>query len=162
MSKKIHYLPLLLLYILGIPLLLSSCNNDEPKANESSNPPSNPDENYKDFSDLYGYWINSDKSGAMNFVKHSSYQCKVLYYVYTTAFQKGYAEWESLYGGNTFSVLGPYNEGISGCLAIDVKISSNSPNKIVLKNSGNGEALSSYIFSRVTEEEFFNYLYYGW
>lgn len=162
--KMKNVLKLMMLFVMtfGISTMLTSCGDDEPETPVETPDDNNGDsDNSDNFADLYGYWINADKSGAMNIVKYSANQCKVLYYVYCEAFQKKYAEWESYYSGGAFTVLAPYNEYKSGCEAIYVKIKSSSYNKIVLVNSGSVNTLSSYIFSRVSEDEFFEYLENG-
>lgn len=157
MTKVLKFL-MLFVMTFGISTVLISCGDDEPDSPVQT--PEDPDSS-DDFVDLYGYWINADKTGAMNIVKYSNNKCKVLYYVYCDEFTKKYAEWTDYYDGGTFSVLAPYNEYKHGCEAIKVKISYSSDNKIVLTNAGSGNSLSSYIFTRVSEDEFFEYLENG-
>lgn len=150
---------IIIIAILGFSL--TSCGKDEPETPTVTEPTEPTEPAYDQFEDLYGYWLNADKSGAMNIVKDSEQSCKILYYVYMPAYMFDYYIKEDYYAGTSFSVLGPYNQSFSGCRFIRVKISSNSYNKIVLNNYGDGYNLSSYIFSRVSEDEFYNYLENG-
>lgn len=158
MLKKQTCLVSLLIMALVFMVSLTSCGEDK---HDEPEIPEYPNSNEDLFENLYGYWINTDKSGAMNIVKHNSEQCKVIYYVYTEHFFNNYAMWESYYSGYSFSVLAPYDESISGCAAVSVKISSSSNSRIVLTNNGSGSYLSSYIFTRVSEDEFFGYVLNG-
>lgn len=135
--KKIFYL-LLTVVVVAMPAVLTSCGEtNEPKEDK--------------FENLYGYWINSDYSGAMEIVegKNDSY-CSVRYFVYTP---KGLISQERVYNGNILGALTPDGEEIG------VVVLSNSSNKLVLADHPGWESrLSSYVFSRVNESKFYEYL----
>ena len=150
--KKIQFL-LLMAAVAIMPMLMASCEKDEPT---NVNPPSNtdPEEPEEDeFEDLYGYWINSDNTGAMEFAK-SGAKCNVRYYAPTNDGLKSMSS--SLYsvgtGFNAISTDGGHTQ---------VRIVSNSKNRIVLEKTGAYNTwvdLSSYSFSRTTEKAFYDFL----
>lgn len=154
MKKALTFM-LLLLTMVSITPLLNSCGGDEP---DEPATPNTPIEDDSKFDDLYGYWINTDYSGAMNIVASSSYNCKVLYYVYDEGFPGNFVNWESNYYGDTFTALAPVYNGYE---AITVKINSITQRKLILENAQSGKVLTSYIFNRVDEDTFYNYLENG-
>lgn len=142
----------------GLAATITACGDDEPRQPESvDNAQTGEDDSSEiESSDLWGYWINSDNTGAMHISRHTSGQSKVVYFVYSEQYPQKYADWESYYtDGGSFTAL-----SLSGT-AVSVKISSSSYNKIVLKNNGNSGSLSSYVFSRVDEDAFYAYLQNG-
>lgn len=139
--KKVKVLLSLLLY--AIISTASGCEPDPEPTIESED----------QFADLYGYWLNSDKSGAMEIVEYSSYYCKINYFVYTS---NGIKNNESYYGeyDSSFGALTP-----DGKYTVSVEIASRSINNLVLKDFGSqGNHLSSYTFSRATKSDFYKYL----
>lgn len=150
MKKKLVSL-LFIVAIVAMPAFLTSCGDDEMETIVPPKP--EPDEPKEDkFENLYGYWINSDYSGAMEILEYSSDRCEIIYFVYTS---KGLKNHESYYNGGS---------GFFGALTQDgknvaVEVLSSSLNKLVLKDaSGQGNHLSSYVFSRVNESKFYEYL----
>lgn len=153
---------LLIIATVSFSMLLCTCGSKD--GNEPSLPtqPNVPDDNNdKDneedyFKDLYGYWLNADKTGAMEIVKHTLASCTVKYYVYASGEVK--SNTSECYKSKTFAVLTPDGKG-----KFDVSISSNSQNKIFLEkiNGYSWQILSSYVFTRVTETEFYNYIENG-
>lgn len=147
--KKIFFL-MFMVAVVAMPAVFTSCGGDEKK--ETIEPPT-PEPEEDKFENLYGYWINSDYSGAMEISEYSSAKCKIMYFVYTS---EGIKNNDSYYrGGNDFfgaiTPDGEYN--------VAVEVLSSSSNKLVLKDApGQGEHLSSYVFSRVSESEFYEYL----
>ena len=103
------------------------------------------------FEDLYGYWINSDNTGAMEFTKSGS-DCNVRYYAHTTDGLESFSSTLYHYSGTSGTFIAYTTEGDG----ISVRIISNTKNRIVLeKQSGySWENLSSYYFSRTTEKAF--------
>lgn len=154
-----------------MPFVFAACGGDkpdEPDYPQYPNYPGEDEEESVDFSNLYGYWLNSDKSGAMAISEYSKTQCRIVYYVSFVGYEgdNRYFDHESYYSKNgSFTVLTPFNYSIMGCHHEYVKISSNSYNKIILAHhsypSTTNDGLSSYIFSRVSEKEFFDYLESG-
>ena len=142
---------------LVMPVMLTSCGGDDDEPDvPTPDQPSTPDEEDK-FADLYGYWMNADGTGAMVFTEESKSQCQVKYYVYTSTGIKDYTSY--YYGGeNTFGALTP-----DGKYTVSVKISSSTQNRMVLKkSSGSGYSeLSSYVFTRIKSDEFYDYLETG-
>ena len=61
---------MLMVAIVAMPAVLTSCGDDETKTNGT---PNHEDE----FENLYGYWINSDYSGAMEILENNSTSCKL-------------------------------------------------------------------------------------
>ena len=152
--KKIQFL-LLMVAVAIMPAVMASCEKDEPT---NVNPPSNtdpePDEPEEDqFEDLYGYWINSDNTGAMEFTKSGS-NCNVRYYAHTTDGLESYLSTLHYWGSinSTFTAYTTEGDDIS------VRIVSNSKNRIVLEKYSGWGNLSSYSFSRVTEKAFYDFL----
>ena len=138
-----------------MPAVMASCEKDEPT---NVNPPSNtdpePDEPEEDqFEDLYGYWINSDNTGAMEFTKSGS-NCNVRYYAHTTDGLESYLSTLHYWGSinSTFTAYTTEGDDIS------VRIVSNSKNRIVLEKYSGWGNLSSYSFSRTTEKAFYDFL----
>lgn len=136
--------------IVAMPAVLTSCGDDETKTIETPNPEPKDDE----FENLYGYWINSDYSGAMEILENNSTTCKIIYFVYTS---EGLKSNVSLYNGYTsFMALTP-----DGKYNVEVEVLSSSLNKLVLEDhypSFQETLLSSYVFSRVNESNFYKYL----
>ena len=144
--KTIKYLSMLLA-MLALSVSFVNCSSDD---DESQNPEPEVDI----FENLYGYWINSDYSGAMEILEYSSNMCKILYYVYTS---EGLKTNESYYSpassSDYFWALTPNGKNIA------VEVLSSSLNKLVLEDAyGQGNHLSSYVFSRVNESKFYEYL----
>lgn len=138
-----------------MPAVMASCEKDEPT---NVNPPSNtdpePDEPEEDqFEDLYGFWINSDNTGAMEFTKSGS-NCNVRYYAHA---EDGLKSKSSI----LYSVGTGFDALDTDGRHTEVKIISNSKNRIVLEKTGAYNTtvdLSSYSFSRATENEFYDFL----
>lgn len=151
---------------LCISTTLPACGDDEPSpvVNPDDNNGSNDDNNDADmFADLYGYWLNSDNTGAMRIEKGGSNNCKITYYTYNANQLQNFSKYVSTYsGGNsTFVALTP-PKADGNCYNVSVTISTKSYTQIVLKEAnGQGDHLSSYIFTRVTESEFYDYLTSG-
>lgn len=132
---------------------------DYPDYPDYPNYPSDDEEESVDFSNLYGYWLNSDKTGAMAISEYSKTQCRIKYYAYPLDGQVRLYEQESYYSNNgSFTALVPIS---NGCYNEGVKISLSSYEKIILTHFSGSGNLSSYIFSRVSEKEFFDYLENG-
>ena len=151
--KKMFSFLLLMAAVVVMPTVLTSCGDDEPEIPENPEPPGNMDPVEDEFEDLYGYWINSDYSGAMEIVEDNADRCEVRYFVYTS---KGIKTNESYYrgGDDFFGALTPDGE-----YTVAVEVLSSSFNKLVLEDaSGQAKHLSSYIFSRVSESKFYDYL----
>ncbi|MDE7396567.1 MAG: hypothetical protein K2M98_02450, partial [Muribaculum sp.] len=160
--KKFLSTLILISIAISMPVLFASCDKDEPKPSyQPSQPnqpyePNEPTENEDKFADLYGYWLNSDKSGAMEIKKYSNTLCKIKYYVYTTS---GVKESSSDYrrSGSSFTALTP-----NGLYNISVSISSSTRNRILLKKEFSyASDLSSYVFTQVDEDEFYSYIEHG-
>lgn len=157
--KKIFSFVLLMIVVATLPTMFTSCENDEPEGNKNSNNNSQTENNSQSgsettedqFDDLYGYWINSDRSGAMEFVKNNSYTCKVTYYTVTSNGLKN----TSCDLNSISARFSCYNQDGH---SLTVSILSNSKNRIVLQNLTSYYELSSYSFSRVTETVFYDYL----
>lgn len=149
--KKIQFL-LLMVAVAIMPAVMASCEKDEPT---NVNPPSNTDPEEDKFEDLYGYWINWDNTGAMEFTKSGS-DCNVRYYAHTTDGLESFSSTLYHYSGTSGTFIAYTSEGV----AIVVRIISNTKNRIVLeKQSGySWENLSSYSFSRTTEKAFYDFL----
>ena len=138
---------MLMVAIVAMPAVLTSCGDDETKTNGTPN--------HEDgFENLYGYWINSDYSGAMEILENNSTSCKIIYFVYTS---EGLKSNISVYNGYTsFMALTP-----DGKSNVEVEVLSSSLNKLVLEDyypSFQETLLSSYVFSRVNESNFYKYL----
>lgn len=153
--KKINFL-LLFAIIFTFPVILTSCGDDEPTPSQTK------------LDDLYGYWINTDNSCAMNIVKYLPNSCKILSYTYSEKLPQKIDECESYYSpGGSFYIIGSLDELINDCHLVYVKISSSSYNRMVLVNdeyaweNDFGYVLSSYIFNRVDEDTFYEYLANG-
>ncbi|MCM1141679.1 MAG: hypothetical protein NC453_24170 [Muribaculum sp.] len=155
--KQLFFSILLLLTMVLFSTSLTSCGGDEPDTPETPTNPSNPDSENDPFVDLYGYWLNTDKTGAMQISKYTASQCRVLYYAYDLSGKKLYDYESYYYGGKaSFTTLVPATSGVYN---LSVKISTSTATRIALvKNSGQGDDLSSYIFNRVNEDSFFDYL----
>ena len=135
--------------VVAMPAILTSCGDDEKETIETPNPEPEEDK----FENLYGYWINSDYSGAMEILEYSSDKCEIMYFVYTP---KGLKHTKGYYrgGSDSFGAITPDGEY---CVA--VKVLSSSLNKLVLEDApGQGSHLSSYVFSRVNDSEFYEYI----
>lgn len=90
----------------------------------------------------------------MEIVKTTSSYCTVKYYVYTTDGVESCSS--NYYGGNSsFQVLTP-----TDCEKFPVIISTSSASKIFLEKSGgySWQKLTSYLFNRVKESEFYSYI----
>lgn len=147
---KKNFFLLLMVAVVAMPVVLTSCGNDEMEITETPNPEPEEDK----FGDLYGYWINSDYSGAMEILEYSSAQCEIMYFVYTPKGLKNNGG--SYYSGDSdsFGALTPDGE-----YSVAVEVLSSSLNKLVLEDApGQGCHLSSYVFSRVNESKFYEYL----
>lgn len=121
-----------------------ACGDDDP----------NLDPEEDKFENLYGYWINSDYSGAMEILEYSATECKIMYFVCTPEGLKNNGG--SYYRGDSgsFWVLTPDGEH-----KIPVEVLSSSLDKLVLEDASvQVNHLSSYVFSRVNESKFYEYL----
>lgn len=145
--------------VVAMPAFLTSCDEDEVETIETPNPePEKPEEEKPEkdqFENLYGYWINSDYSGAMEISKDCSDYCKIIYFVYTS---KELENFESCYEGgyaSTFTAKTPDGKHI-----VEVEIVTSTLNKLVLEKAYiyDDDDLSSYVFTRVNETEFYEYL----
>lgn len=158
---------MLLVMTISISTALTACGKDEPDTPNvtPNNPTVTPDDNKEPedpFIDLYGYWLNTDKTGAMEIVRNTTTSCKIRYYVYSENLSQKYAVQESFYrgSGDYFTALAtPDQRGYYGSLT--VTISTQGYSQLVLKKNSGTYNLSSYIFSRVSESEFFEYLTNG-
>lgn len=147
--KKVFPL-LFMVAVLAMPAILTSCSDDEKETIETPDP--EPEEDI--FENLYGYWINSDNSGAMEISEKSSAYCEVMYFVRTP---EGLKNLGSLYRGGSDSFFGAMSP--DGVCNVAVKVLSSSLNKLVLGDApGQSRHLSSYVFSRVNESKFYEYL----
>lgn len=141
-------------------LTLTSCGDDEPVVNPQGGTTTQPETSDpaddSAFRSLYGYWLNSDNSGAMEIKRNSNSRCSVNYYVYTTNGVKSRSS--DYYGGNSsFTALTP-----DGQIALSVRISSQTSTRILLeKQQSQYSNLSSYVFSKVSEDAFFHYIENG-
>ena len=143
--KKIYSFLLFMATVVAAPTILTSCGKDEANSDDVMVDP---------FENLYGYWINADKSGAIEIIKNSSSSCIVNYFVFTTS---GIKVTTSQYtNGGSFSA---YDS--NGVRQVSVKIISASQNKLILQELFSDNALTSYAFTRVTETEFQTYLEKG-
>lgn len=151
--KKLFSFLLLMVAIVAMPTVLTSCGDGAMETIETPNPEPDPEPEEDKFENLYGYWINSDYSGAMEILEYSSDKCKILYFVYTS---EGLKTNESYYRGGSsdfFGALTPNGKNVT------VEVLSSSLNKLVLEDApGQGNHLSSYVFSRVDESKFYEYL----
>lgn len=156
--KRFLRFMMLLGSIFSIAVSFTSC--DDGNGPDSNSTP--PQEEVDKFADLYGYWLNSDMSGAIQISEGSTSQCKIQYYVYNVNLPQKYDEVTTYYSGENdmFSAL-YYDEYWGRCYNVTVRIDSYTQNRLILKNSSNGDNLSSYIFTRVSESEFYQYLTNG-
>ncbi len=145
-----------------MPFVFAACGGDKPDEPDYPQYPDYPSEDEEksvDFSNLYGYWLNSDKSGAMAISEYSKTQCRILYYAFSLDDPRR-CDKESFYSKDGyFTALVPHHS--YGCYSITVKINLSSYNKIILNDSGSTHKLTSCIFSRVSEKEFFDIMKNG-
>ncbi len=145
---------LLIATIVVLPTTLTSCGDDEPETPENPNPNPGDDEEDK-FTDLYGYWLNTDKSGAMSIELYTKSQCKVIYYAFSKDRSKLYTK-TSYYAGSSGSITALVP---SSTRDLSVHIQTSTPDRILLQKDNNqADDLTSYIFNRVTEDAFFEFL----
>ena len=151
--KRIFSFLLLVWAVMAVPVFFTSCDKEEVEIDLPQTPQPDPEPEKDKFENLYGYWINSDYSGAMEFSKYNSSKCKVTYFVYTpTGLETISFYYEG--GSDNFGALTP-----DGVYTVSVWIISSTLNKLVLQDSpGQGKHLSSYIFTRVGESKFYDYL----
>lgn len=157
--RRIISLLLLIATIVVMPTMLTSCGDDEPDTTDTSVTPNSGDYDEEDkFTDLYGYWINTDNSGAISIEQYTNEQCKVVYYAFDNNNNKLYNFTSYLVVGGSITALVPTS---NGAYYHSIKIQTSTPNRILfVKNYGQDE-LTSYLFNRISENEFFNYLQNG-
>ncbi len=151
--KKYISCVLLFAAMVVAPSFFTSCSEDEPESPEQTTDSDN--EVVDPFENLYGYWINSDYSGAMEIVK-TDFGSQIKYFVYTVAEVKST---RSICRNisDYFTALNP-----SGQVQVRVQIITSSQDKLILqKDPYVASSLTSYAFTRVSEAAFYTYLEFG-
>lgn len=160
--EKLLKLMMLFVMTLSISAVMTACGGDDPDEPDPVVKPDPVDDDEDPFADLYGYWLNADKSGAMEIVKKTKSYCEIKYYVYSDKLKQKYEDCTTkLYNINgTFTAI-EWEEEYERTSTLNVTISTHSYNQIVLKKYNGYGSLSSYVFSRASESAFYEYLTNG-